>query len=67
MSPENENWSTIDEVAEHLRVTKDTIRAWIREGKIPNYKVGKQYRFMLSEIDEWVKSGKSAEINKAPD
>ena len=62
MLADNEKWSTIDEVAEYLRVTKDTIRAWIRENKIPNYKVGKQYRFKLSEIDEWVKSGKSAEI-----
>ena len=58
----NENWSTIDEVADYLRVTKDTIRAWIRESKIPSYRVGKQYRFKLSEIDEWVKSGKSADI-----
>jgi excisionase family DNA binding protein len=62
MTAENEHWSTIDEVAEHLKVTKETIRAWIRENKIPNYKVGKQYRFKLSEIDEWIKSGKSAEI-----
>ena len=62
MTSDNEKWSTIDEVAEYLRVTKDTIRVWIRENKIPNYKVGKQYRFKLSEIDEWVKSGKSAEI-----
>lgn len=62
MAVENENWSTMDEVAEHLKVNKDTIRTWIRENKIPNYKVGKQYRFKLSEIDEWIKSGKSAEI-----
>ena len=62
MPGDNEKWSTLDEVAEYLRVTKDTIRTWVRENKIPNYKVGKQYRFRLSEIDEWVKSGKSAEI-----
>ena len=62
MSIQNENWSTIDDIAEYLKVHKDTIRAWIRENKIPAHKIGKQYRFKISEIDEWIKSGKSADI-----
>jgi len=63
MANENERWSSIDEVAEYLKVSTDTIRDYIRKEKIPNYKVGKQYRFKISEIDEWVRSGKAAEIN----
>ena len=60
----NEKWSSIEEIADHIQVHKDTIRIWIKRGEIPAHKIGKQWRFRISEIDEWVSSGKSADINK---
>ena len=52
----------IDAVAEYLGVKPVTIRDWIRKGKgIPAHKIGKQWKFKFSELDEWVKSGQSAE------
>jgi excisionase family DNA binding protein len=57
----NENWVNIEETAEYLGVSKDTIRNWIKKNHgIPAHKIGKLWKFKLSEIDEWVKSGKSA-------
>ena len=67
MSTGNEKWSGIEEIAEHIQVHKDTIRIGIRKGEIPAHKIGKQWRFRISEIDEWVRSGKSANINKVVD
>jgi len=67
MSAENEKWSSIEEISEHLQVHKDTIRLWIKKGDIPAHKLGRLWRFKISEIDEWVRSGKSAEINKGTD
>ena len=64
MAIEPEKWSSIEDVANHLKVHKDTIRNWIRQDEIPVHKVGRQYRFRISEVDEWVISGKSAGINK---
>jgi len=64
---ENEKWSSIEELAEHLQVHKDTIRLWIKRGEIPAHKLGRLWRFKISEIDEWVRSGKSANINKGTD
>lgn len=61
MTNESENWVTIDEVAGHLKVHKDTIRSWIKKKGFPAHKIGKQWRFRLSEIDKWVESGKSAD------
>jgi len=61
---ENEKWSSIEELAEHLQVHKDTIRLWIKRGEIPAHKLGRLWRFKISEIDDWVRSGKSANINK---
>jgi len=67
MTAENEKWSSIDEIAEHMQVHKDTVRLWIKKNEIPAHKIGKQWRFKISEIDEWVRSGKSADINKGDD
>ena len=62
MSNEPEKWSSLEEIAEHLGVSKDTIRNWIKKGVISYRRIGKQYKFKISEVDAWVDSGKSAEI-----
>lgn len=62
MDSTTEKWSSLDEVATYIGVTKDTIRNWIDKGVIPAYKVGKQWKFKFSEIDNWIKSGESAKI-----
>jgi len=55
-----DSWIGIEEAAAYLGVTKDTIRNWIRKKNIPAHKIGKLWKFKRSELDEWVKSGKSA-------
>jgi excisionase family DNA binding protein len=57
----NENWININEAAKYLGVKPVTVRDWIRKGKkIPAHKIGKQWKFKRLDLDEWVKSGKSA-------
>ena len=57
----NDNWINIDEAATYLGVKPVTVRDWIRKGKgIPANKIGKQWKFKISELDAWVKSGTSA-------
>lgn len=61
MNELNDKWISIDAAAEYLDVNKDSIRNWIKKGTdIPAHKIGKQWKFKKSELDEWVKSGKSA-------
>ena len=56
-----EKWINIEEAAEHLGIKPVTIRAWIRNDKgIPAHKIGRQWKFKVSELDQWVKSGDSA-------
>ena len=55
-----DNWIGIEEAANYLGVTKETIRNWIKKTDIPAHKIGKLWKFKASELDSWVKSGKSA-------
>ena len=57
----SENWISIEEAAEYLGVKPVTLRSWIKKDNgIPAHKIGKQWKFKKSELDAWVKSGKSA-------
>ena len=44
---------TLEEVAEYLRLKPQTIYIWAQEKKIPAAKLGNQWRFKKSIIDEW--------------
>ncbi len=55
-----DSWIGVEEAAAYLGVTKETIRNWIKKTDIPAHRVGKLWKFKRSELDEWVKSGKSA-------
>ena len=53
-----EKWVNLKDVAVYLSMSEDTVRTWIKEGKLPFYRVGKRYKFKISEIDDWILSGK---------
>lgn len=44
----------IKDVAELLSVSETTIRRWLLDGKIPAYKLNRQYRFSKIEIENWM-------------
>jgi excisionase family DNA binding protein len=44
---------TLEEVATYLKVKPQTIYTWAQEKKIPAVKLGKEWRFKRSVIDEW--------------
>ena len=44
----------IEQVAKHFTVSLSTIRAWVRQGKIPSntyIKVGNTYRFRVADVE----------------
>ncbi|MFH1309378.1 MAG: helix-turn-helix domain-containing protein [Candidatus Omnitrophota bacterium] len=55
---------TSDEIAEYLRLHPYTIRRLAREGKIPAFRAGGQWRFRKDDIDQWSKSYPFAHGNK---
>ena len=62
MLENDEKWINIDEVAEYIGVKVGTVRSWLRkkDRDVPAHKIGKQWKFKKSELDLWIKSGKSA-------
>lgn len=54
-------WVNLEDIADYLSVSNDTIRNWIKDGKLPYYKAGKRYKFKISEVDEWLRKGKITE------
>ena len=57
----DENYISIEEAAEYLGIKVVTLRTWIKiKPELPAHKIGKQWKFKKAELDEWVKSGKSA-------
>ena len=53
-----ERWLSVEEIAAHLGVNPDTIYKWIERKKLPAHKVGRLWKFMASEVDDWVRAGK---------
>ncbi|MDC7106899.1 helix-turn-helix domain-containing protein [Corynebacterium striatum] len=61
MTDSIEPWVTMKDVQEHIGARRETITQWIGKQNMPAYKVGRQWKFKLSEIDEWVRSGGAAD------
>jgi excisionase family DNA binding protein len=48
---------TLQEVAEYLDCHEATVYRLARQGKIPGFKVGGQWRLMKSDVEEWIAKG----------
>ena len=57
----HEPWVSLEEVAAHLGVSKDTVHRWLRKRGLPAHKVGHLWKFKVSQVDEWVQAGKADE------
>jgi len=42
------------DLSKYLRVSLGTVKYLLYENKIPKIKIGKEYRFIKSDIDNWI-------------
>ncbi|WP_437744610.1 helix-turn-helix domain-containing protein [Sorangium sp. So ce1504] len=52
-----ERWASVEDVARHLGVAKDSAYPSIETRSLPAHKIGRLWKFQLSEVDEWVRAG----------
>lgn len=57
----SEPWVKVEEVASHLGVAKDTVYRWVQSRGLPAHRVGRLWKFKVSDVDAWVRDGKAAE------
>ena len=55
-----EQWVSVGQIAQHLNVKTFTIYKWLERKQMPAHKVGRLWRFKVTEVDEWVKSGNAS-------
>ncbi len=56
-----ERWVSVEDVAAHLGVAKDSVYRWIERKGLPAHKMGRLWKFKISEVDAWVHAGAAAE------
>ena len=52
-----DRWLSVDEIADHLGIKRDTVYKWIAERQLPGHKIGRLWKFNKKAVDEWVKTG----------
>ncbi len=48
----NESWVSVDDLAKHLGVVKDSVYRWTDHKGLPAHKIGILWKFKLSEVDD---------------
>lgn len=56
-----DRWLSVDEIADYLGVSKDTVYTWLRQKRMPGHKIGRFWKFKKEEVDAWVRSGEATE------
>lgn len=59
-----ERWLSVEEIATHLGVSKDTVYAWREKKGLPAHRIGRFWKFKANEVDEWVRSGSASESSE---
>ena len=54
--PSQDEIFTIKELSEHLRVHPTTIYRLLRQGRLPGFRVGSNWRFNRAAIEQWERS-----------
>jgi excisionase family DNA binding protein len=50
---EHPKYLTVGELSDLLQIHRTTIYRLLREGKLPGFRVGSDWRFSVEEIERW--------------
>ncbi len=52
-----DRWLSVEEIAQYLGISKDTVYTWINKRKMPSHKIGRLWKFKKEQVDTWVEAG----------
>lgn len=60
-----DRWLSVDEIANYLGVSSDTVYRWIDKYSMPAHRMGRLWKFKKDQVDAWVEAGGAADRNKS--
>ena len=55
---------SVEELADYLKLQKQTIYNWLNQGKISGIKIGRVWRFDKKEVENWLVRHYSISLDK---
>lgn len=52
---EDKRFLLVEDIARDLQVTEDTVRTWIRQKRLPAFRIGKEYRILKEDYEEFLR------------
>jgi excisionase family DNA binding protein len=52
---------TVEDISRDLSVAEDTVRGWIRQKKLPAYRVGKEYRIKIVDYERFLEQRRTVD------
>jgi excisionase family DNA binding protein len=46
-----DRWLSVEEIAQYLGISKDTVYTWISRKKMPAHKIGRLWKFKKDDVD----------------
>ncbi len=59
-----EEWKPMAVIEKYLSVSRESVLQYINKKGMPAHKLGRQWRFKISEVDEWLRSGNATDAEE---
>ncbi|ASQ91717.1 transcriptional regulator [Prosthecochloris sp. GSB1] len=59
-----DRWLSVDEIASHLGVNRETVYRWIEDKGLPGHRIGRLWKFNRQEVDSWVRNHNQIDTDK---
>ncbi len=53
---------TAEETCRYLKITQRTLYRYLRSRQIPAFKLGKEWRFVRSDLEQWIRNRTNAPL-----
>ncbi len=62
----DDEYLTVNEIAEHLKLNPQTLRNWIDQGSLPAVRIGRRVRVRRADLDRILAQGTTVSVEPAP-